>query len=78
MLYYLLVCGGQRCETLAREFISSVRFVNMLKIALKHPQDYWKSKPLLIKALDLGQWTLSLVYLFVQMVVMLFSPVLII
>ena len=40
MLYCLLVCSGHRCENLARAFVSSVRFVNMLRIAPKHPQDY--------------------------------------
>ena len=72
MLCYLLMCSDHRCENLAREFASSVRFVNMLKIAHKHPQDYWNPYPLLIDDLDLGQWTSSLGYLFVKMVVMLF------
>ena len=57
---------------------SSVRFVNMLKIAHKHPQVYWNPYPLLTEGLDLGQWTLLLGYLYVQMVVMPFSPVLIV
>ena len=74
MFYYLLVYGGHRCENPVREFVSSVRFVNMLRIAHKHTQDYWKPNLLLIEGLDLGQWTSSLSYLFVQMVVMLFSP----
>ena len=78
MLCCLLVCGGRTCENLVRKFVSNLRFVKMLKIAHKHPQVYWNLYPLLNKGLDLGQWTLSLVYLFVQMVVMPFSPVLII
>ena len=78
MLCCLLVCGGHICENLARKFVSCVRFFNMLKIALKHPQDYWNLYPLLINGLDLGQWTLSLGYLFVQIVVIPFSPVLIV
>ena len=63
MLYCLLMCGGHRCENLAIEFVSSVRIVNMLRIAHKHPQDYWNPYPLLIEGLDLGQWTSSLGYL---------------
>ena len=51
-LYCLLVFGGPRYENLAREFEKSVRFVNMLKIAYRHPQDYWNPYPLLIKGLD--------------------------
>ena len=50
----------------------------MLKIAYKHPQVYWNLYLLLNKGLDLGLWTLSLGYLFVKMVVMTFSPVLIV
>ena len=60
---------------LLESLLVSVRFVNMLKIAHKHPQVYWNPYPLLIEGLDLGQWTLSLGYLYVQMVVMPFSPV---
>ena len=78
MLYCLLVFGGLKCENHVRKFVSSVRFVNMPRIASKHPQVYWNPYPLLIKGLDPGQWTLSLGYLYVQMVVMPFSPVLII
>ena len=40
MLCYLLVCSGHRYKNLAREFVSSVRFFNVLRIAHKHPQDY--------------------------------------
>ena len=78
MLCCLLVCGGHRCEFPVREFVSNVRFVNMLKIAHKHPQAYWNLYPLLTEGLDLGLWILSLGCLLVQMVVMPFSPVLII
>ena len=78
MLCCLLVCGGHRCENLVREFAKRVRFVNMLKIAHNHPQVYWNLYPLLIEGLDHGQWTLSLDSLLVQMVVMLFSHVLIV
>ena len=78
MLCCLLVFGGHRCENLVREFVNSVRFVNMLKIAHKHPQVYWNPYPLLIEGLDHGQWTLSLGSLLVQMVVMPFSHVLIV
>ena len=78
LLCCLLVYGGHRHENPVSKFLSSVRFVNMLRIAHKHPQDYWNPYPLLIEDLDLGQWTLSLGYLFVQMVVMQFSPVLIV
>ena len=70
--------GGHRCKNLVRKFVSNVRFVNMLKIAHKHPQVYWNLYPLLIADLDLGLWTLLLGYLYVQMVVMPFSPVLIV
>ena len=78
MLCCLLVFGGPRCENPVSEFVSSVRFVNMLRTALRHPQVYWNPYPLLIEGLDHGQWTLFLGYLYVQMVVMLFSHVLIV
>ena len=78
MLCCLLMCGGHTCENLARDFVRSVRFANMVKIAYNYPQDYWNPYLLLIEGLDLGQWTSSLCYLFVQMVVMPFSPVLIV
>ena len=78
MLYFLLVCGCHRCENRVREFSKSARFVNMLKIAHKDPQVYWNPYLLLIEGLDHGQWTISLGYLLVQMVVMLFSHVLIV
>ena len=39
MLCYLLVCGGHRLEFPVKKFVSNVKFVNMLKIAHKHPQD---------------------------------------
>ena len=75
MLCYLLMCGGHKCENLSREFVSSVGFVNMLKIAPKHPQVFWNLYTLVTGGLDLGLWILFLGYLFVPMVVMLFSPV---
>ena len=59
------MCGGYRCENIVRKFFSNVRFVNMLKIARKHPQVYWNLYLLLNKGFDLGQWTSSLGYLFV-------------
>ena len=78
MLCCLLVCDGHTCEPLVRKFVYNVRFVDMLKIAHKHPQAYWNLYPLLTEGLDLGLWTLSLGCLLVQMVVMPFSPVLIV
>ena len=78
MLCCLLKYGSHTCEKLVREFVSIVRFFNVLKIEHKHPQVYWNLYPLLNKGLDLGQWTSLLGYLFVQMVVMPFSPVLIV
>ena len=78
MLYCLLVCGGHRCKPLVSKFVSNFRFFNMLKIAHKHPQGYWNPYPLLIEGLDLGLWASLMGYLFVQMVIMPFSPVLII
>ena len=72
MLCYLLVCGIHICKFLVRKFVSSVRFVNMLKIAHKHPQAYWNLYPLLKEGLDLVLWILSLGYLLVQMVAMPF------
>ena len=53
-----VVATGEK--TLFREFGSNVRFVNMLKIAQKHPQAYWNLYPFLTDGLDLGLWTLSL------------------
>ena len=72
------VCGGHRCKFLVSKFASNVRFVNVLKIAHKHPQAYWNLYPLLTEGLDLGLWILSLGCLLVQMVAMPFSPVLIV
>ena len=63
---------------LVSKFVSNVKFANMLKIAHKHPQAYCNLYPLLTEGLDLGLWILSLGCLLVQMVVMPFSPVLII
>ena len=78
MLCFLLVFGGPKCDNHVREFVSSAIFVNMLRTANSHPQVYWNPYPLLIEGLDHVQWTLSLGYLYVHMVVTLFSPVLII
>ena len=78
MLCCLLVCGGHRCEFLVREVVSNVKFVNMLKIAQKHPQVYWNHYPFLTKGLNLGLWILSLGCLLVHMVAMPFLPVLIV
>ena len=78
MLCFLLVCGGHRCEFRVREFVSNIRCVNMVKIAHKHPQHYGNIYSLLTEGLDLGLWILSLGCLLVQMVVMPFSPVLIV
>ena len=72
MLCCLLVYGGHRYENLAREFVSSVRFFNVLRITHKHPQAYWNPYKVLIEGLDLMLWTSSLGYLFVQMVLMPF------
>ena len=78
MLCFLLVCGGHRYDNRVIKFAESVRFVKMLNIAHKYPQVYWNPYLLLIEGLDHGQWTISLGYLLVQMVVMLFSHVLIV
>ena len=78
MLYYLLVYGGHTCEFLVNKFVSLVRFVNMLRIAHKHPQDFWNRYPLLREGLDLGVWISSLGCHLVLMVLMSFSPVLIV
>ena len=73
VLCCLLVCGGHICEFPVREFISNVRFVNMLKIAHKHPQAYWNLYLLPTEGLDLDLWILLLGCFLMQMVVMLFS-----
>ena len=78
ILFCLLVYGGYRWEFVVSNFVSNVKFFNMLKIAHKHPQAYWNHYPLLREGLDLGLWILSLGFHLVQMVVMPFSPVLII
>ena len=77
MLCCLLMFCIHRCEFLVSKFVSNVRFVNMLKIAHKHPQAYWNHYLFLIEGLDFGLWILSLGYHLVQMAVMPFSPVLI-
>ena len=55
MLCYLLVIGGPRCNDPVSKFVSSVRFVNILRTALRHPQVYWNPYLLLIEGLDHGQ-----------------------
>ena len=77
MLCYLLVFGSPKCDNHIKGFVSSIRFVSMLKTAHRHPQVCWNPYPLLIDGLDHGQWILSLGYLYVQMVATPFSPVLI-
>ena len=72
------MCGGHRWEFLVSKFVSHVKFVNVLKIVHKHPQAYWNRYPLMREGLDLGLWILSLGCQLVQMVVMPFSPVLIV
>ena len=70
--------GGPKCKNHVTIFASSVKFVNMQRIKRRHPQVFWNHYPLLIGGLDRGPWTLSLGYLYMQMVAMPFSPVLII
>ena len=78
MLCCLFVFGGPRCKNYIGGFVGHVRFVNILRIAHKHPQVYLNPYLLLIGGLDHGQWTLSVGYLYVKMVAMLFSVVLIV
>ena len=54
VLCCLLVFVGPKCEDLVKRFANSVRFVNMLRIAHRHPQVYWNPYPLLIDGLDHG------------------------
>ena len=56
MLCCMLVCGGHRCEFLVSKFVSNVRFINMLKIAHKHPQAYWNRYLLLREGF--GSWSI--------------------
>ena len=72
MLCCLPVYGCHTWEFLVSKFVSLVRFVNMLRIAYKHPQDCWNHYPLQQKGLDLGIWISSLGYPLVLMVVMAF------
>ena len=65
-------------EFLVSKFVSLVRFVNVLRIAHKHPEDFWNRYLLQREGLDLGLWISSLGYPLVLMVVMPFLPVLII
>ena len=37
MLYCLLIFGGPRCKNHVKEFVNSVRSVNMLRTAYRHP-----------------------------------------
>ena len=91
MLSYLLILGTKRCllccllmfegpkyDNHVREFANSDRSFNMQRTACRHPQVYWNSYPLLIEGLDHGQWALLLGYFHGQMVVTLFSPVLVV
>ena len=78
MLYCLLVFDGPKCNNHVRGFVSSVRFVNVLMTACRHPQVCWNPYPLLIGGLDRGQWTLSLGYLYEQIVATPFSLILIV
>ena len=65
-------------ELLVSKPVSLVRFVNVLKIAYKHPKIFWNRYPLLKEGLVLGLWISSLGYHLVLMVVMPFLPVLIV
>ena len=77
--FVLCSCVVSRNESfLLVSLLVMTRFVNMLKIAHKHPQDCWNHYSLLREALDLGLWISSLGCHLVQMVVMLFSPVFIV
>ena len=78
MLCCLPVYSDHTWEFLACKFFHLVRFVNVLRIAHKHPQDCWNRYLLLREGLDLGLWISSLGCYLVLMVVMPFSPVLII
>ena len=75
MLCCLSVYGGHTREYLVSKSVSLVRFINMLRLAYKHPQDYCNHYPLLQKGLDLGLWISLLGYHLVLMVVMPFLPV---
>ena len=68
MLYWLLMFGGPKCENHVRGFANSVRYINMKMTARRYLQVCWNHYPLLIGGLDHSQWTLSLDYLYVQMV----------
>ena len=78
MLCCLPVYSGHTLEFLINEFVSHVRFVNMLRIAYKHLQDCWNRYPLQREGLDPGLYISSLGCHLLQMVVMPSSPVLII
>ena len=49
ILYYLLMFGGPKCENHVKEFVNSVRSVNVLRTAHRHPQVYWNPYLLLIE-----------------------------
>ena len=74
----LPVYDGHTCKFLVSKPVSLVRFFNMLRIAHKHPQFCWNNYLLLKEGLDLTQWISSLGCHPVQMVIMPFSPVLIV
>ena len=78
MLCCLPMYGGHTWEFLVSKFVSLFRFVNMLRIAHKHPQDFWNRYLLQQEGLDLGLWILLLGYPLVLMVVMPFIPLLIV
>ena len=78
MLCCLAMYGGYTWDFLISKFVSLVRFVNVLRIAHKYPQDCWNRYLLLKKGLDLGLWISSLGCHLVEKVVILFLPVLIV
>ena len=75
MMHALLSTHIRWPQNIFKGFENSVSFVEMQRTAHKHPQVCCNPYPLLIDGLDHGQWTLSLGYLYVQMVAMLFLPV---
>ena len=67
VLCCLLVCSGHRCENLVRKSISSVRFVNMLRIAHKHPPRLLQALPFCIYCIlffanrRFGSWSMDFI-----------------
>ena len=59
MFYCLLVCGGHISEFLVSKFVSPVKFVNVLKIAHKHPQACWKPLPIIERRF--GSWSMDFI-----------------